>query len=770
MKKLFLFSAGIFLMAGLTLALSSEQSKSSVLYENGPLVTVPGGGFGGADICELQKSLSMDTYGFNNDFTSTFRIADDFIVPPGEIWTIDSITLYGYQTDSGTTSPLNGAYFQIWNGSPESVSSQVIWGNLTTNRMSSTGWTGIYRVSDTSVNDTKRPIMYIQSDVDITLTAGTYWIDWTINGAGSSGPWQPPITILGKTTTGNAIRNTAGNWFPAMDDGTYTPQGCPFLIEGTKDVDLPSIDIQPTSFSVNVPIHQTHGETMTILNNGTAKLNYGIHVATQKGRDIGGWTDVTPVATEVQWPAGCFGDGRFFVIGGLVDNDTGELFNGIQIYNSSLGAWSTSAPMLTPVFSAVAVYHNRNVYVVGGYSSSAFESTDKVQIYDVANDSWSLGAPMPSPRGGASGGLINGKIYSLGGASSSSFPTENVAYEYNIVGNTWRTLTDGPIKNYGITLGGGCAYKGKIYIGGHYFSENYQFYEFDPTGGGTWTSKATFPNGLGGLTPSLIPLEDEGIILGVGGGYDWEATGATWSYRPDTDIWADLSKPMTTAVIGGAAGAGNGQIYFYGGTVGSGAVTPAPFMKNTYTYDTWLTVNPQSGTVLPGSSEDINLHFDADGAGGVGVYNAMLVVFNNDPSANPWDVPVTMNVTDKCDYLGTRLVISQKDLFRAEDEFWLECHVCNNSVDPMNDIATAVLLGVYGEFWFYPSWNAQQEFDVEYRDYKPGLTIFWAIEPFIWPEVGGHAIGLEFYSGLLNAQMDDLIGEFGHLTFGYTDL
>ncbi|MGB3975777.1 MAG: kelch repeat-containing protein, partial [bacterium] len=1194
-------------------------------------------------------------------------------IPAGETWNIESIIFYSYQTGSGTTSTLNGVYFQIWNGSPDLAASAVVWGDLTTNRMTSTGWTGIYRVLDTGPSDTTRPIMYAQCDVAFTLSEGTYWIDWMVNGTGASGPWQPPISILGQTTTGNAMQNT-GSWAAAMDSGTNTQQGCPFEIRGTSGasitltpptsdkggkagatithtftlrnnsggtdtidlgigatawttritsanpvtlnngasatvtievdipasavppavdsttlravgqtshlmgvatintwvVSLPTIDVQPTLFDVYVPIHETLDETMTIFNNGTADLTYDINVAIQTARDIGNWTNVSPAATAVQWPGGCMGGGKFFVVGGLTNISPAAIFNGIQIYNVGAGTWSNSASMSTPVFCPVAVYDNGKVYVVGGFTNDSFNVTNKVQIYDVASNTWSAGATMPSGRGGAAGGLVDGKIYSLGGAVSGSFPQENVAYEYDIAGNSWRTMTAGPLASgYGINLGGGAAYNGKLYVGGHFLSNYYGFYEFDPAGNGTWTNKANIPTGLGGQTVSLVALESEGIILAVGGGYDWTATGATWSYNPATNAWANLNKPMTVAALGGACAAESGNIYFYGGTTGDGPVQPAPFMKNTYTYQTWLAVSPKSGTVIPGRYQDINVHFDADQAGrGVGDYYATLVINNNDPDANPWNVPVTLHVYDgptptptviptdtptpvptdtptsgptntptplppdyvavghyygctddeievevilhnetipvdaftmdvgfdgamleyvdcvagglnpgwimfgcneadpgsiriagfslppaeipvgsdgvlavltfkvtcsgcaegdssglvpqrllddlalygsvngsftfncggtptptsevptstptmgptptpppdyvavghyygctddeievevmihneitaidaftmdiafdgamleyiscvrgdldpgwtmfgcneavpgsvriaafslppaeipvgsdgvlavlkfkvtcagcaegdtsefvphqleddvkffgvingsftfnclgtptpvptdtpvptntpvptdtpvptntpipptstpipptstptavpptstptavpptatptaapptypptpkpECDYLGSHLEISQADLFRHGDIFWLDCHVCNNTDAPMPRVMTAVLLGVYGEFWFWPGWT--QDFDYEYRDYASGLTTIRVFEPFIWPDVDGHVTGLEFYSGLINAEMTDLIGDYGYLTFGYTD-
>ncbi|MCD4654782.1 hypothetical protein K8T06_12720 [bacterium] len=85
----------------------------------------------------------------------------------------------------------------------------------------------------------------------------------------------------------------------------------------------------------------------------------------------------------------------------------------------------------------------------------------------------------------------------------------------------------------------------------------------------------------------------------------------------------------------------------------------------------------------------------------------------------------------------------------------------------MTQVPTAILLGVYGQFWFWDSWS--EDFDFEYMDYDMGLTTIDVFQEFAWPVVEGTATGLEFYSALLTPEMTDLIGDFGYLRFGYTD-
>ncbi|MBN1878869.1 hypothetical protein JW823_02065, partial [bacterium] len=129
--------------------------------------------------------------------------------------------------------------------------------------------------------------------------------------------------------------------------------------------------------------------------------------------------------------------------------------------------------------------------------------------------------------------------------------------------------------------------------------------------------------------------------------------------------------------------------------------------------------------------------------------------------------PTATPTSTECDWLGTELEMSQTEPYQAGNTFWLQVHVCNNTGSDMMDVPTAVLLGVYGQYWFWPGW--EMTFDYMMKDYEMGLTSFYALEPFTWPTVSGTVAGLEFYSALLTPQMDNIIGEFGYVTFGYSD-
>ena len=96
-----------------------------------------------------------------------------------------------------------------------------------------TGFSSIYRSAETAPLGTTRPIMVVKANINTTLAAGTYWVQWQMGGTLGSGPWAPPVTILGsKQKPGsNALQYNGTAWTPIVDDTTFA-QDLPFVITG----------------------------------------------------------------------------------------------------------------------------------------------------------------------------------------------------------------------------------------------------------------------------------------------------------------------------------------------------------------------------------------------------------------------------------------------------------------------------------------------------------------------------------------------------------
>ncbi len=213
------------------------RGPTALLYDNGPLVNSPGTGVGGADESRLQfTAFEMTTLGFGYQLIQETRLADQFTVPEGVYWVVDRLTFFGYQVGSTTTSTFTALNYRVLDGPPGEEGTEVVFGDTVTDRLLSSGWSGIYRVREhESGKVTDRPVMALVASGGFLLLPGTYWLDWQADATLPSGPWNPPVTIEGQPETGDAVQSgdNGESYDEIVDGGSEAPQGLPFVIEGT---------------------------------------------------------------------------------------------------------------------------------------------------------------------------------------------------------------------------------------------------------------------------------------------------------------------------------------------------------------------------------------------------------------------------------------------------------------------------------------------------------------------------------------------------------
>jgi hypothetical protein len=212
-----------------TLFAQSALSQTDILrYDNGPFVNRPGQGPYGLDGSVLQSGMGV--YSWPASEPDNVRVADDFIIPNGQTWSISRISFFLSQSLALTDAVFTSLSLRIWNGVPSAPSSSVIWGDNLRNVLTDCTFSGAYRYNEGNPNP-YQPIFQLDANVGATLEPGTYWLDWAATGAPLvSGPsaYQIPITIDGQTTTGNGLWTPSiATWGPATDVG---PQGFPFQI------------------------------------------------------------------------------------------------------------------------------------------------------------------------------------------------------------------------------------------------------------------------------------------------------------------------------------------------------------------------------------------------------------------------------------------------------------------------------------------------------------------------------------------------------------
>ncbi|MFT3910280.1 MAG: hypothetical protein QM737_12695 [Ferruginibacter sp.] len=158
--------------------------------------------------------------GFSSGLVANIAVADDFTVPAGATWNISSLTFYAYSTNyAGTTSPFDDLRIRIFDTDPSVGNPTPIFGDLTTNRLTSSSFANMYRIFNATVGTT-RMIWDLNASVSLSLTAGTYWIQWQ-TGTTLAANWTPPSTVVGTVTqpgnNGLQLDLSTNSWTPLLD-------------------------------------------------------------------------------------------------------------------------------------------------------------------------------------------------------------------------------------------------------------------------------------------------------------------------------------------------------------------------------------------------------------------------------------------------------------------------------------------------------------------------------------------------------------------------
>jgi MYXO-CTERM domain-containing protein len=233
---------GVSCLTAALVTLLGGPASAAQIYSNGPLSTGPTSESGvaapaGTTWSELQHDVANMTQANNSagvaSVAGAVRLADDFTVPAGQVWTITNIDFYAYLTNNPpATSPIAGYTVQVWEGLPGEPTSTVIAGNTSTNVLTSSTDALIFRIGNTAVpppglaTNTARKVWRnrVTFAQPLVLTAGTYWLDWdlTDNNAAANA-FSPSVTVVGTRTQANwnarQLNISNGTWNPILDLG-----------------------------------------------------------------------------------------------------------------------------------------------------------------------------------------------------------------------------------------------------------------------------------------------------------------------------------------------------------------------------------------------------------------------------------------------------------------------------------------------------------------------------------------------------------------------
>jgi len=136
----------------------------------------------------------------------------------------------------------------------------------------------------------------------------------------------------------------------------------------------------------------------------------------------GKWSTIRPIQGSGRLGAAAVSvEEEVFVIGGYVPDKSGPqtIVSDVSVYEPIGLRWYRGPDLPTPVRDAMAAeYHDRYIYVVGGFSPKGL--TNQVQLYDTVTKEWSQATPYPGAAVfGHAGAVVGDTIIFVDGAKAS---------------------------------------------------------------------------------------------------------------------------------------------------------------------------------------------------------------------------------------------------------------------------------------------------------------------------------------------------------------
>lgn len=133
------------------------------------------------------------------------------------------------------------------------------------------------------------------------------------------------------------------------------------------------------------------------------------------------------------------------------------------------------------------------------------------------------------------------------------------------------------------------------------------------------------------------------------------------------------------------------------------------------------------------------------------------------PTNTPYATNTPTPTPPECTELGTTIVMPSH-LFHVGDTCFCDVVVCNPGSTTYNDTPLMVVLDVYGQYFFAPSFTSFDQYTI---DVTPGQQTINVLPPFEWPTGAGAASDIWFYSAMTDPAITELFGTLDSFNFGW---
>lgn len=217
---------------------SAGSAAAGVLWDNGGFVTNPTGGAGaiaGLPISSPElvpnSSVPSRTTGISATAEFGIRVAEDFTVPAGSTWDLDTLRVYGFQ-QSLVGPTVTAVKINLWTSAPFDALSpaprpsplpQPVLAQAFTATVTGSELVGYRQLSTGTTSSTRTVYGY---DVSLDglpngggLAAGTYWLEWSMVGVVNGSQSQTQVVVPLVTPRDSAPGLNARQFAPANING-----------------------------------------------------------------------------------------------------------------------------------------------------------------------------------------------------------------------------------------------------------------------------------------------------------------------------------------------------------------------------------------------------------------------------------------------------------------------------------------------------------------------------------------------------------------------
>lgn len=295
--------------------------------------------------------------------------------------------------------------------------------------------------------------------------------------------------------------------------------------------------------------------------------------------DPGSWLTTTVLPQTICGHRAVSWNDRYaYVVGGFNNLTYLSTVYKAEITSGGVYSWVAQNPLPVALRDPAVVIGTNTIYVMGGRDGSQVYNT--IYYASIASDgtlgAWQTSAvTLPAARWGHTATYCMGYIYVMGGSASLTESTALNTVYYTKVNalNTLSAFTAGTALPAARNRHATVTYNSKLIVIGGYDNSgtksNAVYYATPALNGstGSWTTAAgTLPVVLSNHSAVVA----NGLLMVMAGANSTTLSNVVYYCNPDVLTWSTSSNVMYDNTKDGSAFAGNGQVYYTGGTNLSG--------------------------------------------------------------------------------------------------------------------------------------------------------------------------------------------------------